>query len=350
MAGCLLLCRILLLLGSSLALSDTSTTQYTKAAVTLPTPQTGMQEAKNATTKTRPCHSQLEFPCGNGDCVPLMWRCNKRRDCLTNEDEINCTARSTEAAGKNATTKKRPCHHNVEFRCGNSHCIPLKWLCDNASDCVDNEDEKYCKDAAATSKPRMGVATANASSPTHAPPTPIIPATTDAPSQAGTSEKRTTATRASPTHAPHTSVIPATTDVRGQPNTSEQLTTATRASPTRASPTSAIPATTDAPSQPGDTSEKLTTATRDQSVAQPTNASEFAAHLRVSPTDKGARHPAMLRRTQFILVSAGLACLVCVIAGLLMVKRSRRAKRMLRSYGSDRVQYDALDAENLIVA
>ena len=45
-----------------------SAAQYTKAAVTLPTPQTGMQEAKNATTKTRktPSHSRtVNFACND---------------------------------------------------------------------------------------------------------------------------------------------------------------------------------------------------------------------------------------------------------------------------------------------
>ncbi|CAH1775549.1 unnamed protein product [Owenia fusiformis] len=68
-----------------------------------------------------------QYPCGNGKCIPLSWRCDEDDDCGDNSDEESCAPRT--------------CSEN-EFSCpGETKCIPTRWMCDNDSDCQNGTDE-----------------------------------------------------------------------------------------------------------------------------------------------------------------------------------------------------------------
>lgn len=36
------------------------------------------------------CHKD-EFQCKSGECISLLWRCDRKMDCFDNSDEVNCT-------------------------------------------------------------------------------------------------------------------------------------------------------------------------------------------------------------------------------------------------------------------
>ncbi|XP_041433100.1 low-density lipoprotein receptor-related protein 2 isoform X2 [Xenopus laevis] len=79
---------------------------------------------------TMQCGS-YSFPCTNGKCVPVYYRCDGVDDCHDNSDEANCGTR-------NSTCSSRA------FTCGNGQCIPLNWRCDTHNDCPDRSDEQNC--------------------------------------------------------------------------------------------------------------------------------------------------------------------------------------------------------------
>lgn len=70
--------------------------------------------------------SSYFFKCGNDHCIPLSWQCDDENDCNDNSDEVNCETKTCSP---------------TEFKCNNEKCIPDKWQCDLEDDCGDNSDE-----------------------------------------------------------------------------------------------------------------------------------------------------------------------------------------------------------------
>ncbi|CAB0016518.1 unnamed protein product, partial [Nesidiocoris tenuis] len=83
-------------------------------------------------TREGPCASDT-FACVSspGDCVPLKWRCDSADDCLDGSDEANCPQCGPD-----------------KFTCHPSLCIDMKLVCDGTPHCPDNSDERSCCSAA----------------------------------------------------------------------------------------------------------------------------------------------------------------------------------------------------------
>ncbi|PRD29515.1 UNVERIFIED_CONTAM: Vldlr [Trichonephila clavipes] len=81
-------------------------------------------------TKLRTC-SETEFKCENSKCVPVRWLCDNEDDCGDKSDE-----------------HPRQCQNKTcapdQFNCGSTSglCIPITWRCDGQEDCADGLDEK----------------------------------------------------------------------------------------------------------------------------------------------------------------------------------------------------------------
>ncbi|XP_050407937.1 low-density lipoprotein receptor-related protein 6 [Patella vulgata] len=104
------------------------------------------------------------FTCKKGDvhCIPLVWRCDKIRECEDNSDEEDCpkcTASEYQCAngeciaadklcdgirqcGDNSDENK--CCKTNQFRCNNMQCIAKELKCNNVVDCTDESDEYRC--------------------------------------------------------------------------------------------------------------------------------------------------------------------------------------------------------------
>ncbi|GFY66179.1 hypothetical protein TNIN_269291 [Trichonephila inaurata madagascariensis] len=73
-----------------------------------------------------------QFEChANSECIPLVWRCNGRKDCKDESDERNCK-----------TDPSTSC----DFRCKETNlCISQRLLCDGVWDCIPfGSDEDNC--------------------------------------------------------------------------------------------------------------------------------------------------------------------------------------------------------------
>ncbi|XP_037050177.1 low-density lipoprotein receptor-related protein 8-like isoform X8 [Bradysia coprophila] len=76
-----------------------------------------------------------QFKCKNNRCIPLRWQCDQESDCGDGSDEDS------------ALCKHKTCT-SEEFACKNNEgeCIPLAWMCDQNDDCTDGSDEAACNE------------------------------------------------------------------------------------------------------------------------------------------------------------------------------------------------------------
>ncbi|KAF6200224.1 hypothetical protein GE061_006527 [Apolygus lucorum] len=83
-------------------------------------------------TREGPCTPD-NFSCASsvGDCIPMKWRCDLADDCLDGSDEANCPQCGPD-----------------KFTCQPSFCIDMKYVCDGHPHCPDNADERSCCDNA----------------------------------------------------------------------------------------------------------------------------------------------------------------------------------------------------------
>lgn len=115
--------------------SDEANCTITTTTTTAPIPTTEKQ-----------C-SELMFRCDNGHCIPFWWRCDELDDCGDASDEDGCPSHGFRS---NTTTQRpttTPMYHTCQkdqFQCRTGTCIWETWVCDNDSDCPDQEDEENC--------------------------------------------------------------------------------------------------------------------------------------------------------------------------------------------------------------
>merc|ERR1712150_104530 len=69
-----------------------------------------------------------DFQCGDGTCVPKLYRCDGESDCDNGMDEHECKC-----------VKK-----DNGFQCDDGKCIFVNFKCDGDRDCRDGSDEKNC--------------------------------------------------------------------------------------------------------------------------------------------------------------------------------------------------------------
>ena len=129
-----------------------------------------------------------QFTCDNMECIPLSWYCNTFKDCADGSDELNCTSYHLHRTIKLSTNNNMPLltqcgednpdfiyassmcilvydHYGAMegctngwhlqncsesqcigyFKCNNSYCIPISYICDGKNDCPDREDEIACE-------------------------------------------------------------------------------------------------------------------------------------------------------------------------------------------------------------
>ena len=87
--------------------------------------------------------------CSDGVCVPLTWICDGETDCIDGADEENCST-ITPPGPFNFTDPG--CFTGQErtpgFLCRDDSCIPNTWVCDGERDCIDGGDEEDCPSTA----------------------------------------------------------------------------------------------------------------------------------------------------------------------------------------------------------
>ncbi|PVD30335.1 hypothetical protein C0Q70_09599 [Pomacea canaliculata] len=68
---------------------------------------------------------------GSTKCVHETWFCDGWAHCPGGYDEANC--------------EPKRCNETTEFTCDNGECIPLIFRCDHGHDCDDASDEALCR-------------------------------------------------------------------------------------------------------------------------------------------------------------------------------------------------------------
>uniref|UniRef100_A0A667WWC6 EGF-like domain-containing protein n=1 Tax=Myripristis murdjan TaxID=586833 RepID=A0A667WWC6_9TELE len=119
------------------------------------------------------CHPG-EWLCGDGNCIPDIWRCDGDGDCLDGTDEMDCPPRHLSLdcpAGQFSCVDSVSCVNesalcdgqhqcptgsdeencttsdsclDSDWTCLNHICIPKELRCDGRNDCLDNSDEQDC--------------------------------------------------------------------------------------------------------------------------------------------------------------------------------------------------------------
>ena len=130
----------------------------------------------------------FQFTCDNMECIQLSWYCNTFKDCSDGSDEVNCTSYNLHKAIVRSSNDNMSqlihcgddnpdfiyassmCvltydHYGVMegctngwhlqncsesqcidyFKCNNSYCISISYICDGKNDCPDREDEIACE-------------------------------------------------------------------------------------------------------------------------------------------------------------------------------------------------------------
>ncbi|XP_017128935.1 very low-density lipoprotein receptor isoform X2 [Drosophila elegans] len=73
---------------------------------------------------------EKQFQCSSGDCIPIRFVCDGASDCPDHSDERLEECKFTEST----------CSQE-QFRCSTGKCIPQRWVCDRENDCADGSDE-----------------------------------------------------------------------------------------------------------------------------------------------------------------------------------------------------------------
>ncbi|XP_037718730.1 very low-density lipoprotein receptor-like isoform X2 [Drosophila subpulchrella] len=73
---------------------------------------------------------EKQFQCSSGQCIPIRFVCDGASDCPDHSDERLEECKFTEST----------CSQD-QFRCGTGKCIPQRWVCDRENDCADGSDE-----------------------------------------------------------------------------------------------------------------------------------------------------------------------------------------------------------------
>jgi len=90
----------------------------------------GMSLSRDKLTCQEDCPDNV-FSCGDGQCVPLSWKCDGTADCTNLADEGNCTV-----------VELARCDNSTQSTCDDGACILSSWWCDGDNDCPDGSDEK----------------------------------------------------------------------------------------------------------------------------------------------------------------------------------------------------------------
>merc|ERR1719334_2068252 len=97
----------------------------------------GMGLASDSLTCREHCPDNV-FSCGDGQCVPLRWKCDHSPDCKNHADELQC----------GADEHVYGCDANTKMTCKDGGCVARSWWCDGDVDCHDGSDEgEHCPKA-----------------------------------------------------------------------------------------------------------------------------------------------------------------------------------------------------------